>query len=218
MLDEMLLNGGIPPITSLTRVLSATSTLATITYPAGIQAGDLILLIDRAAGTTSSLAIPTGFTQISTTATVAQNLFPYRVTYSYKIATGTETGNITGQDGSTSDAKTMIVFRGSRPISSVTSSELAFDQTHVLTKSLLLPTSGLPAQTLVLSSIFTGNTSTVLSMTQTPSDFNDTISSTAFSVVDFQYFPNSITTNYTTTSTTNSVQIHFLKGLSLTVT
>ena len=67
---------------------SATSTAETITFPASIQAGDIIVLHDVASA------------------------IDFRVTCSYKIADGTESGALTGMNGDDTNNKIMMVFRG----------------------------------------------------------------------------------------------------------
>lgn len=91
-------------------IASSTSTSNAISLPAGIQAGDLIVLLDRAltSGGTPALVIPSGFTQISSIIDVAE----VRQVVSYKVATGSEGGtSITGMDGVDADRKISAVFR-----------------------------------------------------------------------------------------------------------
>jgi hypothetical protein len=103
-------------LTSITQVLSAISATTTITAPSGIQAGDLIVLLDVSCGYSLPTAVvPTGFTQIiniNDTTDVA-------AVASYKIAVGTEGGtSITGMAGTTS--KVMYVFRGNKAAAAAT--------------------------------------------------------------------------------------------------
>lgn len=96
---------------------SAAST--TITLPASINAGDLIVLLDRVeAASLPSKVIPTDFTEILDTAGSL-----HRQTSSYKIAVGTEGGTaITGMSasGATFADKVALVFRGTPAITGVT--------------------------------------------------------------------------------------------------
>lgn len=88
---------------------SATSTAATITAPAGILAGDLILLQDVANGSPVSVT-PTGFTLINDQVSGTE-----RAVISLKKAVGTEGGTaITGMND-TDMRKVMLVFRPSTP-------------------------------------------------------------------------------------------------------
>lgn len=67
-------------------VTQATATATSLTYPAGIQAGDYILYYGYRT-TTTAPSLPTGFTNITT---VSANVNSARV--AYKIAAGTESG------------------------------------------------------------------------------------------------------------------------------
>lgn len=109
-------------LTQITQVLSATSNeSATITAPVGIQAGDLLVMLDYAGalGPLPTEVIPTGFTSIASITTGTQ-----RFIASYKLADGTEGGtSITGMNPSTLDGnatKIMAVFRGNIPATLIT--------------------------------------------------------------------------------------------------
>lgn len=96
---------------------TATSTAQTITGPSGIQAGDLLVLLDRATNVigTPATVVPSGFTSIvnTTSANVRQIA-------SYKIADGTEaSASLTGMNGDVINAKALYVFRGNVAISAV---------------------------------------------------------------------------------------------------
>jgi hypothetical protein len=107
--------GKAPLVTSLAFQTSATNeNTGSITGPASIQAGDLLVLLDYAAVTPSPPAatVPSGFTQI-TTATGGLS----RVVLSMKKATGAEaSASLTGMIGNIGDAKLLYVFRGNVPI------------------------------------------------------------------------------------------------------
>ena len=96
-------------LTSITQQSVATSTAQTITAPAGILAGDLLVLADFIADTGSVTAVtPTGFTNASNV-----TITLYRLMLSYKLAVGTEGGtSITGMNGNTFNQKVMYTFRG----------------------------------------------------------------------------------------------------------
>lgn len=90
----------------------------TVTAPAGILRGDLIVLLDRVSQTGLPTAVvPSGFTQIRSD----NDGSSVRMIPSYKIALGTEGGtSITGMAaGSFEDGKALAVFRGNVPISGV---------------------------------------------------------------------------------------------------
>lgn len=112
-------------LTSITQVGTSTSTGATINFPAGIQAGDLIVLVDRAIGSFNTLptdVTPSGFTLIGTVnqAATGSPFVSVRQNLWYKLATGSESGALTGMDGAGSDHKAMYVFRGNKAASVLT--------------------------------------------------------------------------------------------------
>lgn len=103
------------PVSSLAFQASNTSTSSSITGPATIQAGDLLILSDFAAGFELTAAVPSGF-NIETN--IAQ--FILRHILSWKIADGSEAGaSLVGMD-TTAHAKILFVFRPDVPITEVT--------------------------------------------------------------------------------------------------
>lgn len=121
------------PVTSLSLFNTALSTAQTITAPASIVAGDLIVLMDRAGANSATAPVavtPTGFTlingQVLNDASDAD-----RVVWSYKIAVGTEGGtSITGMNGAF-NSKVMAVFRGDVAIGGVTVADVEGAITNV---------------------------------------------------------------------------------------
>jgi hypothetical protein len=105
--------------TSLTVPASATSTATTITAPADIQAGDVLLLLDKASdidGGSPTAVVPTGFTNIST----LNDTSVQTQICSYKIADGSEASStITGMVGGNNVRKAMIVIRPDAPATAV---------------------------------------------------------------------------------------------------
>lgn len=97
---------------------SVTSSAGTLTVPATVQAGDLLVLLDFALNSSGSPteAYETDFTKIGTA-----SFSPRRLSLSYKIATGSEASTAIGsaQDGTSSDRHILAVFRASAPITSV---------------------------------------------------------------------------------------------------
>ena len=87
----------------------------TITAPASINAGDLLVMLDYHVKPDGG-GLPTGWTQIVNFSS------PYvEVTASYRIADGTEDGTtITGWTGGLGGGKIIQQFRGDSPASSVT--------------------------------------------------------------------------------------------------
>lgn len=84
----------------------------TITVPAGVIAGDLIVMFDRCGNPTTipAAVVPTGFTQISNLS--LNSTTDYRVVVSYKVADGTEGGTtITGIAATGFRQKSLAVFR-----------------------------------------------------------------------------------------------------------
>lgn len=109
---------------------SATSTAATITCPAGVIAGDLLVLYDvayRGSGILPTLVTPTGFTSITNDTGLSNDT---RFNTSYKIAIGTEGGtSITGMNALNNNDKMLVAFRPTTPIASVAVGSTAFQKT-----------------------------------------------------------------------------------------
>jgi hypothetical protein len=104
----------VAPLTTLTQVASNTSIASTITGPAGIVAGDLLVYFDNARGSSGAptTVTPSGFSLVATN-TIGND----RQNISIKIATGAEANAaIAGMNGTDSNQKLMYVFRGDVPI------------------------------------------------------------------------------------------------------
>jgi hypothetical protein len=102
---------------TISQVASATSAATTVTGPASIIAGDLLVLLDMAFNATlPASTVPSGFTIIwDQNDTVSQ-----RTIMSYKIATGAEaSASLTGMAGSALVNKQLYVFRGDSAIAAV---------------------------------------------------------------------------------------------------
>jgi hypothetical protein len=113
-------------LTTIVQVLSATSTATTITVPADVRAGDLLVLLDRCngivlcTGDPPAAVVPSGFTTISNQATGNGVASPRRQIASYKLADGSEAStSLTGMTAASGGAKILAVFRGGIPIVSV---------------------------------------------------------------------------------------------------
>lgn len=107
--------------------LYATSTASTITIPATAQAGDLAVLYDLARNIigTPTLVTPSGWTTLSdlTGGTGAAVL-------SYKIlVAGDPGGTVTGMDGTSADAKSLVVFRATPTLAGVAVQDLGEEYT-----------------------------------------------------------------------------------------
>jgi hypothetical protein len=116
--------GAAPPakLTAVSLFASATGSSGsagntTVTVPAGVIAGDLLVFVDSAdAPTPATGSVPAGFTLIRT-----DNVGGGAQIVSYKIAVGNEAGtNIVGSTVSTQWRSCLFVFRGNVPIKTVT--------------------------------------------------------------------------------------------------
>ncbi|MER8464178.1 hypothetical protein [Mesorhizobium sp. M1396] len=98
-----IIGGAAGPVTSITLFSTTTSTSDTIAWPASIRSGDVAVLADRAAtltGVPPPSVIPTGFiglTDDQTTQGVGQ--VSQRLITSWRLLDGSETGLITGLNG-----------------------------------------------------------------------------------------------------------------------
>lgn len=98
---------------------STTSAAASVIAPAGIQKGDLMVLIDAPenAAAINTASVPSGFTQFRD---APSSGWETKVVMSYKIADGTEGGaTIMGMTGAVENAKVLLVFRGRARIRSL---------------------------------------------------------------------------------------------------
>jgi hypothetical protein len=115
-------------LTTLTQVASATSTGTNITGPAGIQAGDLLVLVDRAIGAgVPTAVVPSGFASVSD----SNNGSNTQQILSSKIADGSEaSASLTGMTSSISQvAKVLLVFRGNVAIAAATAQDVGAQST-----------------------------------------------------------------------------------------
>lgn len=112
-------------LTTIVQQASATSTAATINCPADIIAGDLLVMLDRASnnafGGVPASVTPSGFTSIGNISVSASGITGIRQTFWYKLAVGTEASStLTGMDGTATDKKALLVFRGNVPATTLT--------------------------------------------------------------------------------------------------
>lgn len=110
-LPVLALEDPTPAPPAILAVTSATSTAATIAVPSSVMAGDLLVLMDRAenslGGGLPATVVPTGFTSAINTPQ-----FDERQIISAKLADGSDAGStLTGMDGTSADAKLLLVFR-----------------------------------------------------------------------------------------------------------
>jgi hypothetical protein len=117
-------------LTTLSQVASASSTGETITGPAGIQAGDLLVLWDVANGLGATLpttVVPTDFDII---VNVPGGEGESRGILSAKIADGSEaSASLTGMNGAANNRKALYVFRGNIPIAAYMTQDVGSQQT-----------------------------------------------------------------------------------------
>lgn len=112
----------VPKLVSITQVASTSNELTdSITAPAGIIAGDLIVCLNIAesGGAGPTTAVPSGFTSINNVTVTTPGSNVQRSILSYKLAVGTEASStLTGMVG----AYTLIilVFRGNAPAALLT--------------------------------------------------------------------------------------------------
>lgn len=114
--------GFVRPPNSLAYVDEATSTTSSVTGPAGIVAGDLLILYDRAinsSGTPTS-ATPSGFVADADLDEVSADSLG-RAIISTKIADGSEaSASLSGMSGTNNQLKILYVFRPKLPITTIT--------------------------------------------------------------------------------------------------
>lgn len=99
----------------LTPVGSTTSSASTIAWPAGVQAGDIAILVDHgmALDGNPSDVVPGNMTKVdtSTDSVGTETIYYVRRTVSRRICTGSESGTITGINASGRNRKTLTVLR-----------------------------------------------------------------------------------------------------------
>ncbi len=121
-------------LTEVTMVASATNGDSTLTAPANIIAGDLLIVLDWALNTTATLpttAIPSGFTSASNSSIAANaGANGTRLIASYKLADGSEaSSNFTCMSATATVRNVMAVFRGNIPALSLTLASVAAQAT-----------------------------------------------------------------------------------------
>lgn len=101
---------------------------STVTVPAGVQSGDLIVISDWVRhSSTPTEVIPSGFTVLHNSGLLNSRR---RLILSYKIAAGTEGGTlITGMSGNEGNYKVLMVFRANFTPSGISPGTPAFTTT-----------------------------------------------------------------------------------------
>ncbi len=107
----------------MTFITAAVSNSTSVTWPT-VQAGDVAFVFNMngGIGTVPTEVVPTGFTRFSTS-TVASTA---RYTASSKILTGSESGSLTLQSGSSNRA-VLLLFRGTQPITNLAFSTIGLE-------------------------------------------------------------------------------------------
>jgi hypothetical protein len=99
----------------------STNGVTSFTYPADVRTGDLAVFFDIAAPSGTAVT-PSGATNIINITSSTQ----IRTMISYKICLGNESGTTVGATvGSSGNEKSLVMFRGTRPISTVRSTVTA---------------------------------------------------------------------------------------------
>lgn len=110
-------DGGDP--IELTLIGQANANSATVTLPVGSTTGDLTIFLQgiRNEPGNLSLGLPSGYERMASIAPGSNDMASQAC---YKVLTGGETNIVTGSTGGTGIATFVLVYRPSRPISSVT--------------------------------------------------------------------------------------------------
>lgn len=141
----------------------------TVNAPSGLQAGDLLIMMDwaRDSGALPTTAIPTGFTAVTGgnfTSTASGN---NRMIASYGISDGTETSFTGMAPGDSNTEKVILAFRPDQPINAVvTSTPLTQGTTGNPTAQVVTASGGTPPL-VVLGMYASSGTIDVRTMTPT---------------------------------------------------
>lgn len=164
-------------LASLTRVGQVASTGSTVSIPAGVQAGDL-LLYGFAAWTGSSnpsYTPPSGWTSLIN-ATMGEN---GRIGIAAKRATGSESGSIGGVFGNAGvDRKVCVLLRPNVPLASVGSAQSVASQFTTDTPSDQVVTSGAGTPPLLVLALWNAVVGTVSTRGMSPAKDDEYNSST----------------------------------------
>ena len=195
---------------SVAFVTSTTSTAATISAPASVNAGDLLVLFDLAISGISPVTnvVPSGFTQIATDATLTTS----RTTISYKIADGSEgSATLTGMD-STFEAKVLLQFRANIQIQSVTAQDVSLISTSGSPSSESITASG-GAAPLIILAYYGSDKPVALTFTGATPDGTITNSTTLDNVVKHLSYNAGETPVDITIGVGNGDSVNFLGGM-----
>lgn len=137
---------------------SATGTTSDIAYPAGIQAGDL-LVIALHVNLNRTFTAPAGWTVVSSGTTATNN----QTVMIYKVADGTETGTVTITNDSTATARrgVMAAFDGVDPVNPIDGTPTLRSVTSTTAPYTMASQTPTMAGTLPVWAVTVNNTSTV---------------------------------------------------------
>lgn len=129
----------------------------TITVPAGVKKGDVLVLLDMAfnagGGGTPATAVPSGFSAI-----VNDSGATNRVITSRKLAVGTEASTVlTGMNGALVDHKILLVFRGNVAVKSLSVNSIATSGVDPNNPSAQVVASGTGTRPLIVIAAYTGS-------------------------------------------------------------
>lgn len=167
MLPGLSLSGllGSAGFSNIDLVLTATSTTAAITWPTGIQKGDLAILWEYVRQSNGgTYVVPSDFNVIRKSGFNA-SAEAGSVT-SWKILNGTETGTLTGSTGTSAVRKIMGIFRPNAEIQNVQAVFVAETTNWQNPAVITYPIAGMEGPLLLLSS--SGSTSSIQGKTSTP--------------------------------------------------
>jgi hypothetical protein len=155
-------------VTEYNFVSATTSTTSTIAWPADRAAGDLAILVQGAGAlnTPPTAVTPTGFTNIANTGASASAA--NRTMVDYKILTGSESGNITGMNGST-NRKNLFIYRPNSAITTLTISTVNQQTTTGTPTNQTLSMSGLTGPYIGIAAYMSSGTITARGSTVTAS-------------------------------------------------
>jgi len=197
-------------LTTLTVGNSATSSATTIICPA-VNAGDLIVLLDRAEGmSVPTTAVPTNFVSIVNSNDGAY----FRQIMSYKIATGSEGGtSLTGMVGSDYTYKGIWTFTGDIAITGVTALS-AVGQSTDGNPSVQTVTSGSGVAPLLVFGAATSykDNTAVLSMTPTEDAVLSPDSSWQFGYKIYNSSPSNVSVDMADAGYENCLQSCYLEA------
>lgn len=181
-------------VATISFIASTTSTAATITAPATINAGDLLILFDNndQLSSTPPSVVPTGFTQITVYTGDDGTVF-YKGLISYKIANGTEdSSTITGLASLFSGVrKCLLQFRGNIAITSITPVSIDASFTEGDPASRVVPSASGVVPLIVFAEYFC-NSSSISAATRTFSPAADgEVNSSNFQYIKYKIYNSS---------------------------